>query len=197
MIIGFCGNLHAGKDTAGAYLIKKYGFERRAFADPVKKSIAALFDIPYWEVDKFKNDPEVRVTVDVYDGDDVGEIFATFTFRQFIQRYGTEAHRDIPEIGYNFWVDLTLPVGGYYAGRKIVITDCRFTNEVERIQMLDGFVIRIIREGMEVPITEHISEQSQFLNANFTIENNGTIEDLYEQLDNLLATIPDRMLDNA
>lgn len=217
MIIGFTGQAGSGKDTAGAYLIKQYNFERKAFADPLKKSIAALFDIPFWEVDKFKLDDTVFVAigyknepvhVDLVDKE--GNIYlpgidfpekimpskmwspiSEFTFRQFAQRYGTEAHRDIPEIGYNFWADLTLPVGGFYAGRKICITDCRFANEVERIQTLGGIVIKLLRENSGVLLqTAHRSEQTDLLNANATIENNGTIEELYEQIDNLLITYP-------
>ena len=56
MILGLNGLKGSGKDTVGAHLIKEHGFERRSFADPLKKSVAALLDIPYHEIDKWKNE---------------------------------------------------------------------------------------------------------------------------------------------
>ena len=32
------------------------------------------------------------------------------TFREFLQRYGTEAHRDV--FGKDFWLEYTLPANG-------------------------------------------------------------------------------------
>lgn len=212
MIIGFCGNPNAGKDTAGAYLIKKYGFERKAFADPLKKSVAALFNIPFWEIDKFKGEDNVYVTIGYknqptdprhFDVEGATSLdgyvppyhmwspISELTMRQFLQRYGTESHRDV--FWQDFWVDQALPVEGFYAGRKVTLTDVRFDNEVERIHLLKGVVIRIERPGTEISSSEHIAEQNQFLNANVTIQNDRAIEDLYEQLDNLLTTLPDWM----
>src|SRR6516165_2411699 len=117
MLIGLTGLKGVGKDTVAAILVKDYNYERRAFADPLKKSVAALFDIPFHMVDKLKNDPSIRVTLVKHDygldqmrwaghGNDL-------TFREFLQRYGTEAHRDVPEMGHDFWVELLLPVRGY------------------------------------------------------------------------------------
>lgn len=200
MIVGLAGSLGSGKDTVGAYLIKEYGFERKAFADPLKKSVAALFDIPFWEIDKHKLDETVFVAVGyknrpepivehpaVPDGPQhMWSPISEFTFRELLQRYGTEAHRDI--FGDDFWINQTLPVGGYYAGRKIVVTDVRFVNEVERVQSLGGVVIKLTRAlDNKDP---HRSEQIDLLNCNITIENNGTIEELYEQMDNFLTTYP-------
>lgn len=207
MILGIAGLAGSGKDTCGAYLIKEYGFERRAFADPLKKSVAALFDIPFWEVDQlkldntvfvaigYKNEPEQKVMVDNTSGmqievpNHMWSPIKEFTFREFLQRYGTESHRDI--FGTDFWVNHTLPVGGFYAGRKICVTDLRFVNEVERIQSLGGIAIKLVRDET-APASQrpHRSEQTELLNCNVTIENNGTIEELYEQIDNLLTTYP-------
>lgn len=116
MIIGLTGLKGSGKDTVAAYLIKEYGFERRAFADPLKRSIAALFDIEFADIEKMKNDPNSRVEI-ITHRDGGREFGKSFLFRQILQRYGTEAHGEIPEFGTDFWVDLTQ----YIFNRKMQI----------------------------------------------------------------------------
>lgn len=199
MIIGLMGAKGSGKDTAAAHLVEKYGFERRAFADPLKRSVAALFDIPFSDVDKYKLDTECRVSMG-YHIDDQGQTFdsepviSNLTFRQMLQRYGTEAHRDI--FGEDFWVDQTLPVGGYYPGRKIVVTDCRFENEANRIKELHGYLIRINRPDLGDLNDGHSSENDWFdIKPNITIYNNGTIEKLNITISEALGELfsgPDR-----
>jgi hypothetical protein len=154
MILGLNGLKGSGKDTVAAYLIKEYQFERRAFADPLKKSVAALFDIPFHLVDNFKNDPYMKVSLDSDKSPALHQ--KTLTFREFLQRYGTEAHRGV--FGEDFWLDHTLPKDGFYSGRKIVITDCRFDNEAHRIHKCGGNVIEIRRPALNKSDT-HESEQ--------------------------------------
>jgi hypothetical protein len=186
----------SGKDTVAAYLVKEHNFERKAFADPLKRSIAALFDIPFFEIDKLKNrdvlvgigeigEPEYQQWIQ-YIG------IKGLTFRELLQRYGTEAHRDI--FGDNFWVDITLPVQGFYPGRAIVVTDVRYRNEAERVKMLGGHVISIIRGSAA------LGEQDQHRSEQFCVEyphlvdhkiyNDGSLEELYESVEDLLAKTP-------
>src|SRR5215469_8326518 len=174
MLIGLTGLKGSGKDTVAAYLVKEHNYERRAFADPLKKSVAGLFDIPFHHVDKLKNDPHAIVSLTVHETGETHDL----TFRTFLQRYGTEAHRDVPEMGQEFWVELLLPVRGYYAERNIVISDVRFDNEAKRITLLDGIVVEVSRAGL-VNQDQHRSEEG--LNpdlVDYTIFNNGSLEDL-------------------
>jgi len=173
MLIGLTGLKHAGKDTIATYLIKEHGFERRAFADPLKKSVANLFGITFYQVDKFKNDD--NITVELCLG---GTHVVKMTFREFLQKYGTEAHRDVPEMGHDFWVDLLMPVRGYYAERKIVISDVRFDNEARRIHQLEGVVIEVSRASL-LNKDQHRSEDGIDPDlVDYYIFNNGTLEDL-------------------
>jgi hypothetical protein len=176
MLIGLTGLKGVGKDTVAAILVKDYNYERRAFADPLKKSVAGLFDIPFHVVDKLKNEHTAVVTISGPYGAVVGG--KQMTFRTFLQRYGTEAHRDVPEMGHDFWVDLLLPVRGYYAERNIVVSDVRFDNEAKRIRFLDGIVVDVSRKGV-VCDDPHRSEAGlQYIETDYTIFNNGSLEDL-------------------
>jgi|SRR5215831_7796033 len=178
VILGLSGAKGSGKDTVAAYLVKEHGFERKAFADPLKKSIAALFDIPFSEVDKLKNE-ELNIVA-------LEEAFGgshNMTFRTFLQRYGTEAHRDV--FGEDFWLDYTLPVRGYYPGRAIVVTDVRFENEANRVRELGGHNVRIFRDGVEDQ-DQHRSEAFDF-NYDLTILNHGDLDDLYVSVEEILT----------
>lgn len=193
MIIGFCGDISSGKDTSAAYLVAKHGFERRAFADKLKMSVAALFDIPFWEIDKLKHDSNVFVTIgyknepefgDRSSIDHVWSPISEYSMRDFLKRYGTESHRDV--LNNDLWVEIALPRDGFYAGKKLVISDVRFQNEVDRIVALGGMVCRLKR-----PETDnhdpHPSEQSLLLSdVGYEIMNNGTFDELYSALDKML-----------
>jgi hypothetical protein len=185
MILGLKGLKGSGKDTVAAYLIKQHNFERRAFADPLKKSVAALLKVPYHEIDKWKNDQ--FVLVEVLAGVDVPEVYSRMSFREFLQRYGTESHRDI--FGKNFWLDYTLPVEGFYSGRKIVVTDCRFENEARRINRVGGFVVQVHRPGLKDK-DQHSSESLWPSGmVDYQLENDNSIDQLYERIETMLAQL--------
>jgi Deoxynucleotide monophosphate kinase len=181
MIIGLTGLKGSGKDTIAAHLVKEYGYERRAFADPLKKSVANLFDIPFHEVDQMKNDETLKVQLIRAGNKPLHGTFPlpirSLTFREFLQRYGTEAHRDVPEFGDDIWIDLTLPVKGYYEGRDIVVSDVRFENEARRIRYLKGVVVEVARPAL-VNQDPHRSETER-PEPDYTIFNHHTIEELY------------------
>lgn len=195
MIIGLKGLKKSGKDTIAAYLIKQHNFERKAFADPLKKSVAACLDIPYHKIDEWKNDPTVHVEVVQYaSSDDAAKRDGNFafidgpgTFREFLQLFGTEAHREV--FGQSFWLDYTLPMDGFYVGKKIVITDCRFENEARRIGSCGGFVVQVERPGFEEK-DQHSSEQLfSSRMVDYTIRNTGTLDDLYAETEKMLVEL--------
>lgn len=186
MLIGIAGVKRSGKDTAGAYFVKTHGFERVAFAHPMKKSISKLFDIPYAAVERYKDDHRVCVVLGMRSAPGEWEPIREMTFLQFTQHYGTEAHRDLPELGDDFWVDLSLPADGFYDGRNIIISDVRFANEAKRIHLLGGMVIKITRRTALTPENPHRSEALR-LDADYTIANDDTVEELYEKLENILV----------
>ena len=44
MIIGICGFIGSGKDTAADYLVNSHGFRRESFANSLKDAVAAVFN---------------------------------------------------------------------------------------------------------------------------------------------------------
>jgi hypothetical protein len=181
MIIGLAGYKRSGKDLVAAYLVKEHGFERKAFADPMKRSIAALFNTPFSVVDQLKVGMENMVWVEM---DGVLEPVSKMNWREFLQRYGDEAHRQI--FGIDFWLEYTLPLGGYYPGRAIVVSDVRYENEAERVKGLGGVVWFIDRPSVFPGADLHASETFDF-DEDLVIRNDGTIEELYKAVEDALV----------
>lgn len=186
MLIGLTGKAGSGKDTA-CQLIRGYfagerSFERRAFADKLKISAARNFyptctqedglDFCNW----LKENEEHRIQVV-----DNGEIVSDISGRQFLQRYGTEAHREV--FGQEFWLDAILPSknSSYGLYNDVIVTDVRFPNEADRVHECGGVVWEIIRRDEDTD--SHASEASLPRHmVDKVFKNNRTKEELREKL---------------
>jgi hypothetical protein len=187
-LIGINGRMHSGKDTAVQYIKQAAGpqcrVQREGFADRMKLSgVRALgFDPPSIEAAlEIANAIKEQGTIEIqWDGH--GQVI---TGREFWQRYGTEAHREV--FGDPFWVDVLLPINGtinhtfakWPDADVLVITDVRFPNEAERILDLGGHVWKIDADTRLGPLPpgSHVSEHGlpdEHLTA--IIPNNGTLE---------------------
>lgn len=200
MIIGLMGQKLSGKDTVAAYLIKKHGFERRASADALKQFIGAVFDLPASEIERHKSDPNVYVAIGYKTGipikdaagpDHMWSPIVELTMREFQQRVGTDGGRDV--LGEDLWIDISLPLNGYYAARNIVISDVRFPNEALRVRDLGGYIVRIDRPGLDNK-DHHRNEHMQAeIAAHYTILNDDTLETLYERTELMLDDLTSRV----
>lgn len=184
MILGLVGRKSAGKDTAFARLQiigPEYGFAhvyRYSFADKLKQSAAALFDVPVETWDEAKNNPYARVRLTATGpGDAPTILLSELSVREFLQRYGTESHREI--FGGNFWVD-QIDIDDM-PDELNVVTDVRFPEEAERIFTLGGFLVYINCAPDAYLPDEHASETSlRPKDCEFSIEN-------FERNDNFFA----------
>lgn len=184
-IIGLTGRARAGKDTACGYILEwahenGLSAERVAFADPLKMSVAALFDAPMeyaieW-CDALKHNGEITVSVTAPDGARETEVYSG---RELLQRYGTEAHRHV--FGDDFWVEVTERKLAERAGLLdlVVITDARFDNEARMVRKHHGLVWEIQRPhnpddlvgGLEAHASEAGVDRTL---VDLTIQNGGT-----------------------
>jgi len=170
MIIGLNGYAQSGKDEAARALVEQ-GFERRAFADILRRVAYATDPYVVW-----KGDVE-RISAVV---DDVGWDTAkteSMDIRRLLQRLGTEGGRAI--LGENVWVEATLGDAG---DEDIVVTDVRFSNEADYIKKCGGVVVNITRPGVG-PVNGHISDNAM---ENYPFDeylrNDGSVEDLHAMI---------------
>ena len=144
MIIGLSGYGGAGKDTVAKYLVENYGYERRAFADPIKDALVKLN--PYIT-------PNVRVSdiVEAYGWDVAKKGYPEA--RRLLQVLGTEVGREM--FGEDFWVILSMT--DILPEDKIVFSDVRFESEAREILKLGGILVRVDRPTVG-PVNSHESE---------------------------------------
>lgn len=166
-VLGLAGKARCGKDTVGAYLTETHGFTRDAFADPIKKGLAAMLNISVEALEIRKENDEVF--------EPLGR-----TYREMLQTLGTEWGRDL--VHGNIWVKLLFD-RVEKTPSDIVITDVRFNNEAQMIRDMGGKVVSILRpkEGTAIPESGHVSEEGiskEFID--FSIVNDSSISELLE-----------------
>lgn len=157
-----------------------------SFARKLKESAAALLGVSLEWLESAKNNPAASISA--FSG--LGPMDATGqTVRSFLQRYGTESHRDV--FGDDFWIDAALPLStecDRYSDALYVVTDVRFPNEQLRVKDEDGVTVRII--GPDTDTGSHPSEQ--ILECDYEIDNS-VRDDGYAALDMALAELLDKL----
>lgn len=178
MIIGLNGRLQSGKDTTYSIIRELHPHaERISFAAKLKQSAAAVLNMDVNTMEWLKNREDLFYTIDGSHA---------FNMRQFLQRYGTEGHRDI--FGQDFWVDMALPLNLDHENRLIVVTDMRFPNEIQRVKDLDGICVKIERDTV-TQHGDHPSEQDVDQYMDMILDNTGTMDDLRESVAGMLSII--------
>lgn len=192
MIISLSGRIGSGKDTV-ANIIEQVSpsnnWQIKKFAGKLKDIAELLTGIPkiHFEDQDFKKtsmSPEWNMT-----------------YRDFLQRIGTEAMRN--GLHENVWVNAlfsdykatTIAVGSneFDITEKDVlpnwlITDTRFPNELEAVKQHNGITIKVIRDSGNTVGTLHSSETAldHYNEWDYVIDNNGSIEDLKAQIFSIL-----------
>lgn len=208
MIIGITGFIASGKDTAADYLTTFHGFKRMSFAGSLKDAVSSVFG---WDRELLegttKTSREWREQVDTWWAERLN--IHNLTPRWVLQQWGTEVCRN----GFHndIWV-ASVENKLRQAKDDIVITDCRFPNELNAIKNAGGLTVRIergqkpewyslasiISKGPNNPkftlvkekLTKlgiHASEYSSVgLDYDFIIDNNSTIDDLHKKIKSIV-----------
>lgn len=171
-LIGLSGYAQTGKDTVARILIERHGFERRAFADVLRKALYELNPI-LGHCECGPTCPDVtryRELIDELGYEDARKTEHGAEIRALLQRLGTDVGRNL--IDSDVWVDAAMRDlgsieirggGGRVIRRAIdardsyVFTDVRFPNEARAIVDAGGEVWRVSRPGYG-PVNDHPSE---------------------------------------
>jgi hypothetical protein len=195
-IIAICGFQGAGKDTLANILIEKHGFVKLSFAGAVKDVASCIFG---WDREMLEGTtPDSRKKREIVDEWWASRLnIPNLTPRWVLQNFGTELFRN--NFHQEIWVACVEKKISNY--NNVVITDCRFPNEIEAIKKMGGKIIHIYRKTLPdwfddfknskigPPKDLHPSEWS-WIQSNFDLEvNNNTdnIEDLNEFTDIILT----------
>ena len=185
MIIGLVGYIGSGKGTVGDILVRNHGYTKFAFADALKDAVATIFTWPRGLLEGDSNASRAfRERVDVWWSHKLGY---EVTPRLILQKFGTEACRN--GIADNIWIAaLEKRIHGY---EDVVISDCRFPNEIDFIRSAGGIIVRVKRGDDPSPeelSKMHISETAwNSYDPNYVIHNEGTKDELKENVKTILT----------
>lgn len=197
ILIGIVGNKKVGKDTFADYIIEKVHpssnntFEKQTFAKPIKDvlkvmlnfSDAQLYDQDYKEKIDEKWGATPRNCMQSL-GDLLEEDFPK-RFPAIMK--ATNNQRIVVTILKQFLLSKLLK-----DKTNIIISDVRRSDEAAMIKDLGGILIKIERPGFSNlgDAKTHISEREiSKIKADFVIENNGTIPNLYAKAQDLMYKI--------
>lgn len=220
MIIGVCGFIGSGKDTIADYLVNIHQYRRESFANSLKDAVSQVFGWDRMMLEgRTKQSREWRDQVDTWWAQRLN--MPELTPRLMLQLWGTEVcrrgfHDDI-------WI-ASLENKIRNSTDDIVISDCRFPNEIKAIRNQGGVVIRVVRgpepEWFDDAVSmnkgpvrntswalskDRISKlgihasETAWVGTKFdaVLDNNGTMDDLYKQVTDLLQGLHDAKEDQA
>ena len=204
MIIGVCGLIGSGKDTIADYLVNFHEFRRESFANTLKDAVSSVFG---WDrtllEGRTKEAREWREQVDPWWAERLN--MPNLTPRLMLQLWGTEVCRK----GFHddIWI-ASLENKLRTTKDNVVISDCRFPNEIASIRNAGGMIVRVRRgvnphwysiaeranrgdtKALEWLKNEgiHASEYS-WAGTRFDVEldNDGSIDALYAKVKSLVS----------
>jgi hypothetical protein len=187
MLIGIVGLIGSGKDTVAKRLVDKHGFVKDSFAKSLKDAVSAMFN---WDRKMLEGDTkesrEWREKPDEFWSKQMGK---EVTPRWVLQYFGTEVMRQ--NMYDAIWVD---SVVNRYNGQPTVISDTRFQNEIKTIKAHGGKIICVNKGHLPTRdwMWAHNFHKSEWdwigTDYDFVIENTGTLDELYEKVDNLIVS---------
>lgn len=195
LIIGIGHKARAGKDTVANHLVKHHGFERVAFATKLKEVARVVFgftDEQLYGNLKEVPDEKWNDTLRFLGRSGPNAIFhEPLTPRIAMQKIGTESFRDV--FHEDIWIAALFL--GLEPGKRYVITDLRFHNEAQAVLDAGGYLWKVSRDDQyRGEVAAHVSETAldDFDDWHVRIDNNFTLQDLYNQVGETIArTIDD------
>lgn len=211
MVIGISGRLGSGKDTVGKIIqyltaedvgadcLKRIraglsidghhnsSFENKKFAGKLKLIGSILSGVP---VENFEDQDFKKLPM---------SLDWEMTYREFLQKLGTEAMRD--GLHKNVWVNALFAdyrtnfeaknaeEWGKNLENNWIITDMRFPNELDAVELREGITIRVNRDNgtREIDTNPHPSETAlDDAKFHYIIDNDGSFEDLMKKVEEIL-----------
>jgi hypothetical protein len=194
-VIAICGFIGSGKDTVADFLVNDFGYKRMSFAGTLKDAVAAVFG---WDREllegRTSEGREWRETIDPWWAKRLD--MPNLTPRLILQLWGTEVCRQ----GFHtdIWV-ASIENQLRNTKENIVISDCRFPNEIDAMRNA-GARVGWVKRGMlpdwytqacwanrgDVEAVVHLEALGIHLSEtswvgtkfDFEVENNGTLDEL-------------------
>jgi hypothetical protein len=212
-LIGLGAKGGIGKDTMGDYLVQKYGYIKKSFADNLKQCCHSLFRIDIESMyDQEKKAAQFRVPIiyGIYAHQAVLEWMIEnlsgftpksscipdaavnkhlWSVREVLQFVGSDIMRShVPDYHIRTCID------SMDRNRKYVICDARFPNEGDAVISAGGMCMRLDRKSIiqDEKLSSHISETAmdKWEKWSYIIDNNTDgLDFLYNKVDKIMEEI--------
>lgn len=205
MIIGICGFIGSGKDTVADYLVNFHEFRRESFASTLKDAVSSVFG---WDrtllEGRTKEAREWREQVDTWWAERLD--MPTLTPRWVLQYWGTEVARK--SFHDDIWI-ASLENKLRNSKDHVVISDCRFPNEIASIRNAGGTIVWVQRGELpdwysvaveankghnwavqELKLKKIHASETAWVGTDFDeiIDNNSSLDNLYYQVKDLVVS---------
>lgn len=189
-LVALCGLKGSGKDSVASFLVDRYGFRKLSFGSGLKDVVAAMFQ---WDRAMLEGDtPASREWREAPDPWWSSRLGTSVTPRSMLQVIGTDVIRQFHADVWVACLERQLSPNA-----RVVITDCRFPNEIDMVRRHGGKVVHVARGdlpswfepyragALALPPPEvHVSEYAWARHLpDHTILNNGTMADLGHKCD--------------
>lgn len=138
-IVAINGTIGSGKDTIAKAFINN-GFKQMSFAESLKDAVSSIFG---WEREMLEGSTEesrkIRETKDEYWSNELGY---EVTQRFILQHLGTDVLRE--HFCNDLWI-LSLKKKILSTSGNIIITDCRFPNEIIMLRTMNSILVEVQR----------------------------------------------------
>lgn len=185
-LFGIGGALRSGKDTVADYLVEKHGWIKLGMSEPLNNALLTMN--PLVPVRKWGLFTEYIPYAELHSRVGYTKAKTNYEVRRLLQVLGTEVGRKM--INENVWVDIAARRIRVHAalGQNVIMTGIRFPNEIKMIQDLEGANLYVTRPDLEVSAGSGHDSETSVTKALFDIEieNDGSLDDLYSQVDDLL-----------
>jgi hypothetical protein len=179
MILGLIGYKQSGKSSVANHLINKSNFEEVSWAYPLKEYIGRnLFKLDDGQLYGDSSRKEEKIPQ------------WKMSPREILQKVGTDLFRK--QIHPDFWVITSMDriITLMQKNIDVVVSDCRFPNEVKAIEELGGYTVRITRLGQNITDVHESERALEHYNADFNLyaQDNGVAQ-LRNQIDRVVKEI--------
>ncbi|VVP32792.1 deoxynucleotide monophosphate kinase [Pseudomonas fluorescens] len=186
LLIGLSGRARTGKTTAANHLANIHGLQAYAFADPLRDGLMHIFNLSPCDFTDGRKEQTLH--------------WLGRSPRELMQSLGTEWGRNMvhPEL----WLllaeqNLEFLAHAYDTSPGFVISDLRFENEADFVRNRGGSVLHILRADA-AEVNPHVSESGIGIQDNdLVLHNNGSLDDLFGQLDEYFTALTARAHINA
>lgn len=178
LLIGLAGRARTGKTTAANHLENDHRFQSYAFADPLREGLMTMFNLCPYDFEGAQKEKSIE--------------WLDRSPRELMQSLGTEWGRNLvhPEL-WLLLAEQNLEFLGeiHEAATGFVISDLRFENEAQFVRDRGGVVIHLYRPSAP-EVNAHVSEDGiRCLEQDLMLANYGTEEELFRNLDSIVALL--------